>query len=121
MVSPDARPDGWLPHDVFIRLTSLLPKASFRRPRGHAGEGALDQSAEELDMLRKAAKLGDLMLSTCRDIARPGVKECEVYAGMMQTMMANAAKNPTLFLWNCDPLSLSPSIPAADHAADRTR
>jgi Xaa-Pro aminopeptidase len=60
------------------------------------------KSAEELDMLRKAAKLGDLMLSTCRDTARPGVKECEVYAGMMQAMMANGGEEPTLFLWNCD-------------------
>ncbi len=42
------------------------------------------------------------MLSTCRDIARPGVKECEVYAGMMEAMMANGGEEPTLFLWNCD-------------------
>ena len=42
------------------------------------------------------------MLATCRDTARPGVKECEVYAGMMQTMLANGGEEPTLFLWACD-------------------
>jgi Xaa-Pro dipeptidase len=95
-------PDGWLPHDVFTRLTSLLPKASFVGLEDMLEKVRSIKSAEELDMLRKAAKLGDLMLSTCRDIARPGVKECEVYAGMMQAMMANGGEEPTLFLWNCD-------------------
>src|SRR5437588_471163 len=60
------------------------------------------KSEEELEMLRKAAGLGDLMLATCRDTARAGVKECEVYAAMMQTMTANGGEEPTLFLWNCD-------------------
>ena len=42
------------------------------------------------------------MLAACRDTARPGVKECEVYAGMMQAMIANGGEEPTLFLWACD-------------------
>ena len=95
-------PDGWLPHAVFTRLTSLLPKASFVGLEDMLEKVRSIKSAEELDMLREAAKLGDLMLSTCRDTARPGVKECEVYAGMMQAMMANGGEEPTLFLWNCD-------------------
>jgi Xaa-Pro dipeptidase len=44
------------------------------------------------------------MLATCRDTARPGVKDCEVYADMMRTMIANGGEEPTLFLWACDPL-----------------
>jgi Xaa-Pro dipeptidase len=95
-------PDGWLPHAVFTRLTSLLPKANFVGLEDMLEKVRSIKSAEELDMLRKAAKLGDLMLSTCRDTARPGVKECEVYAGMMEAMVANGGEEPTLFLWNCD-------------------
>ena len=53
-------------------------------------------------MLERAAKLGDLMLGTCRDAARPGVGEAEVYGGMMQAMLANGGEEPTLFLWACD-------------------
>ena len=60
------------------------------------------KSAEEIGVLREAAKLGDLMLSTCRDTARPGVKDCEVYANMMRAMVANGGEEPTLFLWGCD-------------------
>jgi Xaa-Pro aminopeptidase len=87
---------------VFARLTSLLPNASIVGLEDMLEKVRAIKSAEELDMLRKAAKLGDLMLSTCRDIAKPGVKECEVYAGMMEAMVANGGEEPTLFLWNCD-------------------
>src|SRR5262249_51246356 len=45
---------------------------------------------------------GDLMLQACRDTARPGVKECEVYARMMEVMLANGGEEPTLFLWAAD-------------------
>ncbi|HEY1363701.1 MAG TPA: Xaa-Pro peptidase family protein [Xanthobacteraceae bacterium] len=95
-------PDGWLPHDVYARLKSLLPNASIVKLDDMLEKVRAIKSAEELEVLRKAAALGDAMLATCREVARPGVKECEVYAGMMQTMMANGGEEPTLFLWNCD-------------------
>jgi Xaa-Pro dipeptidase len=95
-------PDGWLPHDVFTRLNALLPNASIVRLDDMLEKVRSVKSAEELDVLREAAKLGDLMLSTCRDIARPGVKECEVYASMMEAMVGNGGEEPTLFLWACD-------------------
>src|SRR5215813_15261143 len=85
-------PDGWLPHDVYTRLTSLLPKAGIVSLDDMLEKVRSVKSAEELDILRKAAALGDLMLATCRDIARPGVKECEVYAGMMEAMVGNGGE-----------------------------
>jgi Xaa-Pro dipeptidase len=60
------------------------------------------KSDEELGILAKAAELGDLMLAACRDTARPGVKECEVYGRMVETMLAHGGEEPTLFLWACD-------------------
>ena len=42
------------------------------------------------------------MLAACRDTARPGVKECEVYGRMVETMLAHGGEEPTLFLWACD-------------------
>jgi Xaa-Pro dipeptidase len=95
-------PDGWLPFDVYNRLVSLLPNATIVGMDDMLEKVRSIKSAEELGILREAAKLGDLMLSTCRDIARPGIKECEVYAAMMEAMMANGGEEPTLFLWNCD-------------------
>lgn len=95
-------PDGWLPHDVYTRLTALVPDAQIVNLDDMLETVRSIKSAEELGVLRQAAALGDLMLSTCRDIARPGVRESEVYAGMMEAMVANGGEEPTLFLWNCD-------------------
>jgi Xaa-Pro dipeptidase len=95
-------PDGWVPHDVHVRMTELMPKAQIVKLDDMLEKIRSIKSAEELGALREAAKLGDLMLTACRDIARPGVKECEVYAGMMQAMIANGGEEPTLFLWACD-------------------
>jgi Xaa-Pro dipeptidase len=97
-------PDGWLPHSVFERLEHLLPQAEFVNLDDMMEMLRTVKSEEELQILTRAAKLGDLMLGTCRDMARPGVKESEVYGGMMETMLANGGEEPTLFLWACDAL-----------------
>jgi Xaa-Pro aminopeptidase len=60
------------------------------------------KSAEEITLLEKAAALGDKMLQACRNRARPGVRESEVYAHMMEAMLADGGEEPTLFLWACD-------------------
>jgi Xaa-Pro aminopeptidase len=97
-------PDGWVPHNVHTRLIELIPKATIVPLDDALEKIRAVKSAEELGVLRQAARLGDLMLATCRDTARPGVKDCEVYANMMRTMIANGGEEPTLFLWACDPL-----------------
>jgi Xaa-Pro dipeptidase len=95
-------PDGWLPHSVYTRLKALLPQAELVNLDDMLEMLRTVKSKEELEVLAQAARLGDLMLATCRDTARPGVKESEVYGGMMQTMLANGGEEPTLFLWACD-------------------
>jgi Xaa-Pro dipeptidase len=95
-------PDGWLPHSVHQRLRELLPKAEFVNLEDMLELLRTVKSDEEIEILSRAAWLGDLMLETCRDMARPGVKESEVYGSMMQTMLANGGEEPTLFLWACD-------------------
>lgn len=97
-------PDGWLPQSVYTRLGELLPQAEFINLEDMMEMLRVVKSQEELEALGRAAKLGDLMLTTCRDIARPGVTESKVYAGMMEAMLANGGEEPTLFLWACDPL-----------------
>ena len=97
-------PDGWLPHSVYMRLKELAPQAEFIDLDDMMEMMRTVKSEEELQLIGRAAKLGDLMLQTCRDIARPGVRESEVYGGMMETMLAEGGEEPTLFLWNCDAL-----------------
>ena len=68
-------PDGWLPHSVYERMVELMPKAELVNLDDMLKSLRTVKSAEELDILQKAAGLGDLMLSTCRDTARSGVRE----------------------------------------------
>jgi Xaa-Pro dipeptidase len=68
-------PDGWLPHDIYTQLTALLPNANIGGMEDMLEKIRAIKSDEELGVLRTAAALGDMMLTTCRDVARPGVKE----------------------------------------------
>ncbi len=95
-------PDGWTPHSIYTRIKDRLPGASLINLEDMMEKLRVVKSAEEIAALDKAARLGDLMLAACRDTARPGVKECEVYANMVQTMLANGGEEPTLFLWASD-------------------
>jgi Xaa-Pro aminopeptidase len=95
-------PDGWLPHSVFVRLKEILPEVDFIAMGDMLEQARAIKSAEEIEALERAAHLGDLMLAACRDLARPGVKECEVYGRMVEVMLANGGEEPTLFLWACD-------------------
>jgi Xaa-Pro aminopeptidase len=97
-------PDGWLPHSVHERLKELLPQARLIALDDMLEKVRSIKSAEEIAVLEQAAKLGDLMLAACRETARPGVKECEVYGRMSEVMIANGGEEPTLFLWACDRL-----------------
>ena len=95
-------PDGWVPHSVYARLGGLLPNATLANLEDMLEQVRIIKSAEEIDVLEHAARLGDRMLEACREIARPGVKECEVYARMMEVMLANGGEEPTLFLFAAD-------------------
>ena len=95
-------PDGWFPHSVYTEMTGLLPDMQVVNTGDMLEKIRAVKSAEEIAVLEKAAHLGDLMLDACLKEARPGVKECEVYARMMEVMLANGGEEPTLFLWAAD-------------------
>ncbi len=96
-------PDGWVPNNLFTRLQELLPGVKLVNIDDLLEKIRTVKSAEEMQLLDRAARLGDLMLQKCRDTARPGVRECEVYAGMREVMLANGGEDPTLLLWASDP------------------
>jgi Xaa-Pro aminopeptidase len=95
-------PDGWVPQGTYARLQEALPQAKLVNIGGLIDELRTIKSGEEIDILNKAAVLGDLMLQVCRDTARPGVRESEVYGRMREVMVANGGEEPTLLLWASD-------------------
>jgi Xaa-Pro dipeptidase len=95
-------PDGWFPQSIYSDLSQSMVKTNLINLGDMLERMRAVKSAEEIDFLERAGHLGDLMLETCRKTARPGVKECEVYGKMMETMIANGGEEPTLFLWASD-------------------
>ncbi|HEY2531794.1 MAG TPA: M24 family metallopeptidase [Xanthobacteraceae bacterium] len=95
-------PDGWVPHSIIVSLRSALPNARFVELGDLLETTRSVKSAEEITLLERAAALGDKMLRACRNRARPGARESEVYAHMMEAMLADGGEEPTLFLWACD-------------------
>jgi Xaa-Pro aminopeptidase len=95
-------PDGWVPHSIVESLKTALPNVHFVELGDLLETTRSVKSAEEITLLERAAALGDTMLQACRDRARPGVRESEVYAHMMEAMLADGGEEPTLFLWACD-------------------
>ena len=94
--------NGWLPYSIYSRLLELMPKATFVNTNDMLERIRAIKSSEEIEFLEKAARLGDLMLEVCSNIARPGVRECEVYGKMKEVMISNGGEDPTLFLWASD-------------------
>ena len=112
-------PDGWLPHSVYQRLRALLPKVDFVNLDDMLELMRTVKSEEELGILGRAAQLGDLMLATCRDTARPGVKELR---GLRQHDGGHAGErrrgaDPVSL--GVRPLSVSAPVSLADDTADR--
>lgn len=95
-------PDGWVPHSIVELLKAALPNVRFVALGDLLETTRSVKSAEEIALLEKAAGLGDKMLQACSNRARPGVRESEVYAHMMEAMLADGGEEPTLFLWACD-------------------
>ena len=94
--------EGWLPHGIYQQVRELLPRAELVALDDMLERIRAIKSREEIAVLEKAASLGDRMLETCREVARPGVRECEVYGAMMEAMLAGGGEEPTLFLFACD-------------------
>ncbi len=95
-------PDGWVPYSVYVQTKEQVPEATFVELVDMMEKLRAVKSAEEIAVLDKAAAVGDMMLATCAERARPGVRESEVYGQMMATMLAEGCEPPTLFMWNCD-------------------
>lgn len=114
-------PDGWVPHSVVESLKDALPDARFVDLGNLLETTRSVKSAEEIALLEKAAGLGDKMLEACSNRARPGARESEVYAHMMEAMLADGGEEPTLFLWACDrhPLPHPFRLPTTRRMEDR--
>lgn len=95
--------DGYLPYETYLRLQQLLPDAQFLNATALLEECRMVKSAEEVAMLERAAAIGDAMMEAYVSRARPGVRECEVYAAVFEALIAHGGEVPTLVLMGSGP------------------
>jgi Xaa-Pro aminopeptidase len=61
------------------------------------------KSREEIDALTKAVELVEKAIDAMAQTARPGVRECEVYAAMVHAMVKEGGELPTMLQWSAGP------------------
>lgn len=96
--------DGYMPYETYTRLQGLLPEARFVNATAMMEECRMIKSPEEIQMLEKAAAVGDQMMEAYVKNARPGVRECEVYAKIFERLLAAGGEVPTLVFIGSGPL-----------------
>ncbi|WP_018180664.1 M24 family metallopeptidase [Jongsikchunia kroppenstedtii] len=77
-------------------LRAMLPDADLVDFSDALQHMRMVKSEEEIDMMRRGARIGRKVLDTLVASARPGVTEAEVYADMIRTQIANGAE-PNIF------------------------
>lgn len=94
---PQVVPDAVLyqPHS---RILAALPEVTFLDASGLLDDLRMIKSPEEIWMLEKSSALSDAMYEAMVRSFRPGVRECEVYADMLQTAVAGGGEEDMIWL-----------------------
>ncbi len=79
------------PNATFVDCTDLLERAKYVK------------SQEEIEVLAKAVDLVEKSIDVMAGTARPGVRECEVYAAMLHAMVREGGEVPTMLQWSAGP------------------
>jgi Xaa-Pro aminopeptidase len=82
----------------YSKIINELPNARFHDSSGLIEELRMLKSPEEIRMLKKASQLADAMYEAMVQSAKPGVRECEVYASMLQTLVAKGGEEDMIWL-----------------------
>ncbi len=101
LVSGSLREPEILPYKVYTELVKELSQTQISDATHILETARLIKSQEEIRFLERAGEIGDAMTEALRATARPGVKECEVYAEVLRVMVARGGEGPTLLLWGC--------------------
>jgi len=94
--------DGVIPYNTWQTICEDLPGAHFQPVGNRFFELMAPRSAEEIEVLRWSASVGEKMCQAMLESARPGVRENEVYAAAMQACAENVGFS-TLILMGSGP------------------
>jgi Xaa-Pro aminopeptidase len=96
-------PEGTILYSTMQRLQREFPTTTFVNATRLVNDVREVKSAEEIDFLTKSAQLTDLAFESMRSTVRPGVKDYEVWAEAMATMLRNGGEPTMHFHWASGP------------------
>jgi Xaa-Pro dipeptidase len=96
-------PEGTISWGLYEKLREGLPKAQFEDVTVLMGNLRSVKSAEELACMERATDIVELGLKRMAEVARPGVRDFEVYAEVYGAMMKAGSEVPIMVLWGSGP------------------
>ena len=92
-------PEGVVPWYMFENVKSHFPDVEFVNATAVVLETRAVKSAEEIGFIERAEQLAEKAVGAMFEIARPGVRENELYAAMIHEMVAGGGELPTMIYW----------------------
>ncbi|MBI4317652.1 MAG: aminopeptidase P family protein [Chloroflexi bacterium] len=107
-------PEGVIPYVTYSEMLAALPRAQFTNASVIVEEQRMIKGAEEIAFLERAAELADAAIVAMAETARPGVREYEVYAAMVNAMLKGGAEYPVMIVMDAGESPCQPSrLPTA--------
>lgn len=92
-------PEGIMPYGTWSAVLERFRSADFRAVDLAFGQMVLELGPEEIEVLRRAARIGDAMVEAMVNTAAAGVPENEVYAAGMGEGFRQGGFPPAMHLW----------------------
>jgi len=85
-------PEGFVPYRTWVYILANLSHANFREVSAGFCQLVFVKSDEELQLVRRAAEIGELAAEAMMKATRPGVSEIEIYAAATNQLIMNGAR-----------------------------
>ena len=96
-------PEGTIKYGTMVKLMEAFPTSTFVDATLVGQHARFVKSTEEIAMLERAIALSEKAVDAMARSARPGVRESEVYAEMIATMVRDGGELPTMVSWFSGP------------------
>jgi len=92
-------PDGIVPWTTVERIKAAFPSSEVVDATRLIQDIRAVKSDEEVALMRRSAAIIENMIGTMTDAAREGARERDVYAAMVQTLLANDGELPSMLIF----------------------
>ena len=96
-------PEGIIPYATVEAIRQAFPQGEIINATVLMQEARALKSEEEIAFLQRSMDIIEEMIRTMKQSARPGIKEKDLYAEMVHTMLRHDGELPTLFFLGTGP------------------